>query len=150
MYNSSVATLYFNFMSLLVEKIPLGALSSRESEMGWIKKGSILSPIILSVVIRDQCKMFLLESFVREVFNIAADPDVIRTEHILSKKDGKDVKMEKELSEIKSHSATSVAAREAKIDRSTGIWKKSKWAKKLVSYNCVVAIDNNNHSFVAC
>jgi len=131
--NLSVATLFFNFMSLLVEKVPLGAFSSRESEMGWIKKGSILSPIILSVVVRDQCKTLLLESFIREVFNVAADPEAFGTEYVLNKKNGKDIKLEKELSDIKSHSATAVAAREAKIDRSTGFWKKSKWAKKLVS-----------------
>jgi len=79
--------------------------------------------------------MLLLESFVREVFKIAADPEVIGTETVLSKKNAKDMKLEKELNAIKSQSATAVAAGESKIDRSTGFWKKSKWAKKLVS-NC--------------
>jgi hypothetical protein len=124
-------------MSLLVDKVPLGAFSSRESEMGWIKKGSMLSPIVLSVVVRDQCKMFLLESFIREVFKIASDPEVIGTETLLSKKDAKDMKLEKEVNAIKSVSVTAVAAEESKIDRSTGFWKKSKWAKKLVSNCCV-------------
>jgi len=125
-----VASVFFNFMSILVEMVPLGAFSSRESEMGWIKQGSHLTPIVLSAVVREQCKILLVDSFTRELFNIATDPDAIGTDSILRKKIANDVKLEKELHDIRAISAVGVAAKEAMIDRSTGFWQ-SKWAKQL-------------------
>ena len=118
-------------MSILVDIVPLGAFSSRHSEMEWIQQGSHLIPIVLSPVVRDQCKILLSDTFIREMFSLATaklDADAAR---VLNKKDSMDIKLENELDEIRNVSAISVAAKEATVDRSTGFWKRSKWAKQL-------------------
>ena len=125
-----VATLYFNFMAILVNEIPLGAFRSRESEMEWIKSGSHLKPIILSPVVREQCKIFLTDAFTRNLFNLATDPEVINAEIILQRRDKRDDKLEKELNDIRTQSVTRIAAKEAMEERTSG-WRKSKWAKDL-------------------
>jgi hypothetical protein len=121
-------------MTLLLDVVPIGALSSRESEVGWIEEGSHLQPLILSTVVREQCKLVLVDSFTRELFNIAIDLSTVDTDAILQQKDSKDKKLEKELDEIKSQSVVSVAASEAMADKNNGVfWKKSKWAKNLAN-----------------
>ena len=120
-------------MTLLLDIVPIGALSSRESEVGWIEQGSHITPIVLSSVVREQCKLLLVDSFTRELFNIASDPNKINADAVLQKKDPRDFKLEKELDEISSQSVVSVAAKEAMVIRSTGFWKKSKWAKTLAT-----------------
>jgi hypothetical protein len=62
--------------------------------------------------------------------SIAVDNEVLNTDKILCAKDIKDLKHESQLRQILKESAVSVAAQEAKVDRSKGIWQ-SKWAKKL-------------------
>jgi hypothetical protein len=118
-------------MSLLVENTPLGSFSSRESEIGWVEEGSRLSPIVVSSIVRDQCKILLAEDFVRKVFRTALDIDVVSVDTVLHQKDEKDIKIEEELKSIQSESALSVAAKEATADHSTGFWQKSKWARNL-------------------
>eukprot|EP00557_Chaetoceros_sp_GSL56_P007737 CAMPEP_0176505780 /NCGR_PEP_ID=MMETSP0200_2-20121128/16685_1 /TAXON_ID=947934 /ORGANISM="Chaetoceros sp., Strain GSL56" /LENGTH=1269 /DNA_ID=CAMNT_0017905373 /DNA_START=111 /DNA_END=3920 /DNA_ORIENTATION=+ len=129
--NVNVAIAYFKFMSLLVENTPLGSFSSRESEIGWIEEGSRVSPVVISSIVRDQCKILLTEDFVRKIFRIALDFDPTDVDQILGQKDERDMKIEEELKIIQTESVLSVAAKEAMIDHSTGFWKKSKWAKNL-------------------
>lgn len=131
LFNMDVVTIYFKFMSLLVENIPLGSYSSRESDVGWVQEGSHLSPIIISSTVRDQCKILLAESFIRKLFHVAIDCNHIDHDNILNRKDERDRKMEEEVMKIQSESAISVAAKEAMKDHTAGFWQKSKWAKKL-------------------
>ena len=81
----------------------------------------------------EQCKLLLVDSFVRNLFNCAIDNDALGTENVLRSKNDKDLKHEKDLAEVGTSSATSLAASEARVDRSKGFWKSSKWARKLSS-----------------
>lgn len=96
-----------------------------------MSEGTRSTPIVLSVVIIDQCKALLADSYVRNLFNCAIDEDIIRVESIIASKNDKDRKYEKEMTELGSASAASLAAREARVDRSKGFWQSSRWAKKL-------------------
>ena len=129
-FDFDCAVLYFNFMSYLLSVVPLGAFSSRESAVEWMDNKGHLTPVVLPTVIRDQCKIFLADSHVRRLMNIAIDNEVLNTEKILSTKNSNDMKHESEMREILRESAVSVAAQEAKVDRSKGFWQ-SKWAKRL-------------------
>ncbi len=130
---SPVATRFFEIMTLLLDAVPIGALSSRESEVGWMEHGTHITPIVLSSVVRDQCKLLLSDSFTRELFNIAFDSKKIYADSFLVKKNALDAKLEKQLDEIRSQSVVSVAAKEVTENRGTSFWKKSKWAKKLAT-----------------
>lgn len=92
--------------------------------------GSHLTPIVLSQVIRDQCKQLLVDSYVRGLFNCAIDDQVLNSDLIINRKDRKDVANEKELQDAGSSSATALAAQDAMVDRSKKFWQ-SRWAKKL-------------------
>ena len=127
----SVATVYFKFMSFLVENVPLGSFSSRDSDIGWVQEGSHLRPVVISPVIRDQCKTLLSESFTRKLFLIAINFQFIDADKIINKKDEHDIKIEEEVTKIQSESTVMVAAKEAMVNHSTGFWQKSKWAKRL-------------------
>ena len=129
----AAAASYFNFMALLSNLIPVTTFSSRQSSVEWISDGSHLTPIVLSPVILDQCKLILLDSYVRMLFSCAIDADDFNVDAILSRKDSRDKKLEKDLQEIMTESSTSVAAREAMVDRTKSFWQRSKWAKKLHS-----------------
>ena len=127
----AAAALYFNFTAFLSDLIPVTTFSSRQSSVEWISDGSHLTPIVLSPVLLDQCKLILLDSYVRSLFNCAIDVDALNVEAIITRKDSKDKKLEKDLVEILTESSTTVAAREAMVDRTKGFWQRSKWAKKL-------------------
>ena len=99
--------------------------------MEWVSEGTKSTPIVLSVVVIDQCKALLADSYVWNLFNCAIDEDTIRVESIIAGKNDKDQKYEKEMSELGGASAASLAAQEARVDRSKGFWQSSKWAKKL-------------------
>lgn len=116
-----------------MDVVPLGTFSSRESAVEWISNGDHHTPIVLSPVVIEQCKLLLVDSFVRNLFNCAIDNDVLKTEEILRNKNDKDLKQEKDLAEVGASSATSLAASEARVDRSKSFWKSSKWARKLTS-----------------
>lgn len=130
-FDYRAATIFFDFLSLIIEKVPLGAFSSRQSEIVMVRDGAHLSPLVLSTIIRDQCKSFLIDSNVRNLFRAAVDADNINIDEILSRKDSKDVSLEKEMEELKSISSVSVAAKEAMIDRSSSFWQGSSWAKQI-------------------
>lgn len=130
-FNMKAATTFFDFLSLLIDKVPLGAFSSRHSEIVMIGDGTHLTPVVLSTVIRDQCKAFLIDSNVRNLFRVAVDSDNLNIDEILNRKESADISLEKELEELKTISSISVAAKEAMIDRSSSLWQGSGWAKQL-------------------
>lgn len=128
------ASFFFDFIATLVDAVPLGTFSSRDSAVEWISNSSgHHTPIVLSPVVTDQCKLLLVDSFVRNLFNCAIDDDVLGTVNILRTKNDKDLKLEKDMAEVATASATSLAANEAKVDRNKSFWKSSKWARKLSS-----------------
>lgn len=125
------AALFFNFVAVLLDVVPLGTLSTaRESAVEWISDGkSHLTAVVLSPVVLEQCKYLLHDSFVRDLFLCAIDDEAMGTEKTLREKTEKDLKLEKDL--FGTVTAASLAAREARIDRSKGFWNSSKWAKSV-------------------
>jgi hypothetical protein len=125
------AALFYNFVATLLDVVPLGTLSTaRESAVEWISDGkSHLTAVVLSPVVLDQCKYFLVDSYVRDLFSFAIDDEAMGTDKILREKNDKDLKQEKDLSN--NTTATSLAAKEARVDRSKGFWNSSKWAKNV-------------------
>lgn len=89
-----------------------------------------MTPIVLSPVVLDQCKLILLDSYVRKLFKCAINEDALNVDNIIQKKDNKDEKLEKELHDIMTESLSSIAAKEAMVDR-TKSFMGSKWARKL-------------------
>ena len=104
---------------------------SRESAVEWVSDGSSHTPVVLSPVIIQQCKLLLVDSFVRDLFACAVDKSSLDTDRILREKNDKDLKHEKNLAEVGGSSAASLAAKEARINRTKGFWQSSKWARKL-------------------
>ena len=129
--NYQQAALFFNFVATLLDVVPLGTLSmARESAVEWISDGkSHLTAVVLSPVILEQCRYLLHDSFVRDLFICAMDDDAMGTEKTLNEKTEKDLKLEKDL--FGTITASSLAAKEARIDRSKGFWNSSHWAKNI-------------------
>eukprot|EP00985_Skeletonema_marinoi_P002204 scaffold893_cov143-Skeletonema_marinoi.AAC.8 len=125
---------YFNFVATLINVAPLGTFSSKMSAVEWVSNGSTSSPIVLSNVVIEQATVFLSDSYVRSLFNCAIDDDVLMTRKVIDTKTEKDIKQENDLTEIGSTSATSLAAKEAMVDRNRRFWQSSKWAKKLSNF----------------
>lgn len=124
------STLLFQMITAVLQSIPLGTFSARESAVEWIDEGNgHYKPVVLSPIVIELCRALLLDSFVRRLFLVAIDEDFLRTDEILSTKDTKDLKHEQDLST--ETSATALAAKEARIDRSRSFWNSSKWARKL-------------------
>ena len=73
-----------------------------------------------------------MDSFVRNLFN-CADSSCLGTEEVLCAKNDKDLKHEKDLAEVRTSSATFLAAKEARLDRSKSFWQSSSWARKVTS-----------------
>lgn len=126
------ASMYFNLLSTVIDIVPLGAFSSRQTAVEWVSLGGAHhTPIVLSSVVIDQCKTLVLDSYVRQLFRCAIDDTAFDTASILESKNEKDLKHEKELVDVGASSAASLAAKEAMVDRSKSFWQTSKWAKKL-------------------
>ena len=122
---------YFRFLATLVDAVPVSTLSSRDSVVEWVSDGGHHSPVILSPIILEHCRMIVADSWVRKLFQCAMDLDRLKTDEVLIKKTDKDLKMEKELSELGSSSVASLAAKEARVDRNRSFWKSSAWARNL-------------------
>lgn len=144
-FDYRAATIFFDFLSLIIDKVPLGAFSSKHSEMVMISDGAHLSPVVLSTVIRDQCKSFLIDSNVRNLFRAAVDADIAGIDKRLSRKDNKDILLQKELDDLKMISSVSVAAKEAMIDRSSSFWQGSGWAKQISKKMGSLLGNSNKH-----
>jgi hypothetical protein len=91
-----------------------------------------LSPIIL-----EHCRLLLVDSFVRDLFACAVNISLVDTERVLSEKNDKDLKLEREMTEVGSSSAADLAAKEARVDRTRSFWQSSKWARKLLGSGVV-------------
>ena len=130
----TAAAEYFNFVATLINVAPLGTFSSKMSAVEWVSNGSTSSPIVLSNVVIEQAAVFLSDSFVRSLFNCAIDDDVLMTRKVIDNKTEKDMKQENDLTELGSASVTSLAAKEAMVDRNRRFWQSSKWAKKLSNF----------------
>lgn len=128
------AATFFQFLATLLDVIPLGTYLSRDSAVEWVTDGKgHHTPIVLSSVILDQCKLLLVESFVRNLFQCAIDSGALRTESILAAKNDKDLKHEADLKEAAgagTATAATMAAKEARVERNRA-WLSSKWASKL-------------------
>ncbi|KAL3945620.1 MAG: hypothetical protein SGBAC_000276 [Bacillariaceae sp.] len=129
-FDSTMSATFYEFVATLVDAIPLGTLSTKDSVVEWFSDGKGRETcILLSPVVMRQCRMVLSSSIVRRLFLCAIDEESLKTNEVLGTKTQKDLKQEKELEEAGS-SAVSLAAKEAKIDRSRSFWKNSSWAKK--------------------
>ena len=126
------ATLYYDFLAVLLDAIPLTSFSSRESAVEWIDDGKgHHTPVVLSPVVLEQCRAITLDSFVRRIFRCAIDTEYFQTESVLAERTDEDTKMEKDLLEASGSSNTALAAREARMDRSKPFWATSKWARRI-------------------
>mmetsp|Transcript_20160 Transcript_20160/g.43793 ORF Transcript_20160/g.43793 Transcript_20160/m.43793 type:complete len:1384 (-) Transcript_20160:144-4295(-) len=124
---------YFNFLATLINSAPLGTFSSRMSAVEWVSIGSSSTPIVLSDVVIEQASAILSDSYVRALFTCAINDEELDTKKVINTKTDKDRKHEKDLEEIGTSSASTVAAKEAMVDRNRSFWQSSKWAKKLTS-----------------
>jgi ubiquitin-protein ligase E3 C len=123
---------YFRFIGSLVDAVPVSTLSSRESVVEWIDDGrGHHSPVVLSPVILEQCRMLVMDSWIRKLFNCAIDIEYLETESILSEKTDKDLKLAKEMADVAASSAAFLAAKEARVDRNKAFWKSAGWARKI-------------------
>jgi ubiquitin-protein ligase E3 C len=128
----AIATVIFRFIAALVYTVPLATfLPSLESSITWISVGGNQKPIVLSGVILEQCKLLIVESYVKRMFLAAIDTTCLQTDSVLANKNEKDLRYESEWQESGVASAASLAAKEARIDHNMKFWKSSKWARKL-------------------
>lgn len=124
---------YFNFLALLIDSAPLGTFSSRMSAVEWVTIGSSSTPIILSDVVIEQASAILADSYVRALFSCAINDNELNTMKQINTITERDNKHEKDLEDIGTSSAASVAAKEAMADRNRNFWQTSKWGMKLQS-----------------
>ncbi|GKY96085.1 hypothetical protein MPSEU_000568600 [Mayamaea pseudoterrestris] len=131
--DNGTMTLYVKFLATLVDILPLSTFSSRDSSVEWMDDGKgHHTPIVISTIILEQCKLLLVDSFVRRLFQQAIGRDVSGIELFLAKKDEQDLKHEVDLlEEGGAMSAATFAAKEARLDRNKSFWNSSKWAKNL-------------------
>ena len=130
--NFSWAQSYADLLSMLLDAIPVRTFSTRESAVEWISDGNGHStPIVLSVVVLDQCRALFVDSFVRNLFSCAIDAKSLDLEKQLLTKTEKDKEMEKDIANEAGLSAISLAAKESRMDRNKNFWNSSKWARKL-------------------
>ena len=107
----------------------MGTFTQRAA-VEWININSTFTAIPLSPIIIDQCRLILLDSWIRTLFHKAIDPDILGTEKIMKQKNNLDLKYEKEM--MAGENAMALAAKEATHERGEGfVWQSSKWAKKL-------------------
>jgi ubiquitin-protein ligase E3 C len=124
---------YFNFLALLIDSAPLGTFSSRMSAVEWVTVGSSSTPIVLSDVVIEQAAAILADSYVRALFSSAINDNELNTMKQINTITERDEKHEKDLEDIGTASAASVAAKEAMADRNRNFWQTSKWGMKLQS-----------------
>lgn len=101
------------------------------SAVEWVSIGSSSTPVVLSPVVLSEVMVLLSDSYVRSLFTIAINDEVLQTRKVIDTKTDKDIKHEKDLEKLGMFSAASVAAKEAMVDRNRNFWQSSKWAKKI-------------------
>lgn len=125
------AASFYKILATLVDALPLATFSSRESVVEWISDGKgHHTPIVLSSIVMEQCKSLLVDSYVRRLLDCAIDEDALRMEVILQQKNDKDIRQEKALQDA-GRNAASLAAQEAKVDRSKGFFNSAGWARRI-------------------
>ena len=130
---------YHNFLANLINAAPLGIFSRRMSAVEWVYTGSSSTPIVLSEVVVEQASALLADSYVRTLFRCAIDDNALDTEKVISTKTDKDKSYEKDLEDIGTESVSSLAAKEAMVDRNRSFWQGT-WAKKLTrSVNALIS-----------
>eukprot|EP00956_Cyclotella_meneghiniana_P027192 scaffold60450_cov51-Cyclotella_meneghiniana.AAC.1 len=130
---------YHNFLSNLINAAPLGTFSRRMSAVEWVHFNATSTPVVLSTVVVEQASVLLADSYVRALFNCAIDNDLLETEKVINTRTEKDKSYEKDLHDIGTESVSSLAAREAMVDRNRGFWQGT-WAKKLTkSVNALIS-----------
>ena len=130
---------YHNFLSNLINAAPLGTFSRRMSAVEWVHFNATSTPVVLSTVVVEQASVLLADSYVRALFNCAIDNDLLGTEEVINTRTEKDKSYEKDLQDIGTESVSSLAAREAMVDRNRGFWQGT-WAKKLTkSVNALIS-----------
>ena len=130
--STAAACEFFSVLCSLLDVIPVSTFSSREASVEWMTDGKgHHTPIVLSSIILEQCKLLLLDSLIRRLVNSAIDTNALNVDAILTTKTDRDVKHEKNLLDSGAASASSLAAKEARIDRNRSFWDSSKWAGKI-------------------
>jgi len=142
----NVAAAYYSVLATILDVVPLGTFSSRQSSVEWVGTGSShLIPVVLSKIVQDQCKLLLVDSYIRKIFCCAIDDSALSVSAVMNTKDKTDMKHEDEMKETgEISSAKTLAAQEAIEDRSRKFWE-SNWAKKLSKkVTSIFSGDTNN------
>ena len=71
---------------------------------------SHLTAVVLSPIVLEQCKLLLLDGFVRDLVSFAIDDGFFQTEKILNNKTEKDMKLEKDLTSTTAAACSAAAA----------------------------------------
>ena len=125
------SAMYYRFLAILVDATPVSTFSCRDSVVEWVSEGGHHSPVVISPIILEHCRGLVADGWVRKLFRCAMDLEYLQTDETLNKKTEKDLKMEKDLSQVASSSVASLAAKEARVDRNKSFWKSSPWARNL-------------------
>lgn len=126
------AVIFYDFVAVVLDAVPVMTFHSRESAVEWISDGKgHHTPVVISSVVLEQCRAFTMDSFVRRLFHCAIGTDYFETDKVLSTKTEEDVQLESDLSKAAGSSSVSLAANEAKIDRTKSFWSSSRWARRL-------------------
>ena len=126
------AQCYVEVLALVLDAIPVRTFSSRESAVEWISDGQgHVTPVVLSIVVLDQCKALFVDSYVRNLINCAVDTDRLRLDKVLQSKNDQDKETEQDIAAEAGSSATSLAAKESRMDRTRSFWNSSKWARRV-------------------
>lgn len=137
-FSFRLASFYFDFVSLLLDSVPLSTYRTNESSaVEWIDDGhGHFKPIILSNIVLDQCKGILVDSYVRKLVLLATNDEKLlnEVEVAMKSKTSHDIRHEKDIQDEANGSMTSAAALAAsavRADQNRSIWNSSKWAKKI-------------------
>eukprot|EP00980_Cylindrotheca_fusiformis_P001483 scaffold345_cov134-Cylindrotheca_fusiformis.AAC.94 len=132
-FDFALASTFYEFIATLVDTIPLGTLETKDSIVEWFSDGKGHQTCVrLSPIVMEQCRVLISAGCVRRLFHCAVDQNVLKTKETLRAKNDRDLKHEKEFEEAGA-SAVSLAAKEARIDRSKSFWNSSSWARKVSS-----------------
>lgn len=127
----ALSATFYALIATLIDTIPLGTLETKDSIVEWFSDGKGHQTCVrLSPIVMEQCRMLLSSAGVRRLFHCAIDQHVLKTNETLLAKTEKDLKQQKEFEEA-GESAVSLAAKEARIDRSKSFWNSSSWARKV-------------------
>lgn len=158
-FSYRLTAFYFDFISLLVDEVPLSTYTTKESSaVEWIDDGhGHFKPIILSNIVLDQCKGILVDSYVRKLFLLSMNNEKLQNEVdiTLKSKTDTDIIHEKDMREVDGSitTAAELAAKQCRIDQNRNFWNSSKWAKKIAKSvgtllsTSITSSDNNRNDY---